>query len=194
MAGNSTYITDIGYEINGTHPFFYLNISGSTVNVYDGFQYQLGNYTAPLVINDTYPVGVYTYTRTLTGANGAANLPVTVTLTVSEPFVWSINNVVVTGTPNIPLAFGDSTVGAGSSITATATLNVQDIGTTAINGWTPGTFVYPTNGTLWSLSVSHTTVAANGGTATLTFTLNGTAISGAGSIDLSNVSCTLTPN
>ena len=106
MGGNATYVTDIGNEINGSLPFFFLNISGTTVNIYDGFQDQLGNHTAPLVINDNYPVGTYTYTGSLTGANGASNLPVTVTLTVAEPVVWEIGGNIVMGgsTPVTTLA------------------------------------------------------------------------------------------
>jgi hypothetical protein len=193
MGGNSTYVTDIGNEINGTVPFFFLNISGTTVNVYDGFQAQLSNTTAPLVINDNYPVGTYTYTGTLTGANGAANLPVTVTLTVAEPTVWEISGNIVTGLPIVVLAFNSPTVAAGAPVSATATLDVVDVGTTAITGWNLTDVVCPSSGTGWSLVVSQTPVAASGGTATLTFTLAGTAPAGASSIDLSGVTCTLTP-
>ena len=50
-------LTRITSEINGTAPFFFLNISGSTVSIYDGFQRGLNSSsTAPLVINDNYPV------------------------------------------------------------------------------------------------------------------------------------------
>lgn len=193
MGGNSTYQTAIDAEINGTKPFFFLNISGSTVNVYDGFQDQLGNHTAPLVINDNYPVGTYTYTGTLAGANGATSLPVTVTLTVYEPVVWEIGNNIVTGLPSVTLAFNSPTVVAGGAINVTATLGVTDVGSTSINSWNLTDVVYPSTGTGWNLSVSQTSVAANGGTATLTFTLTGTAPSNAASIDLSGVTCTLTP-
>ena len=77
-----TQLLDIIDEINGNKPFFYLNVSGSTFNVYDGFQYQLGNTTSSLVITGGYPTGSYNYTGTLTGTNGANNLNVTITLKV----------------------------------------------------------------------------------------------------------------
>ncbi|HUC78968.1 MAG TPA: hypothetical protein VMQ58_01875 [Candidatus Saccharimonadales bacterium] len=195
MGGNSTYVTDIGNEINGTLPFFFLNISGSTVNIYDGFQDQLGNHTAPLVINDTYPVGVYTYTGTLTGANGATNLPVTVTLTVVEPAVWEIGTTIVTGNPTVTLAFGSPTVAAGAPISVTATLSVTNIGSATITGWNLTNVVYPSTGTGWNLTVVPTASSiATGATTTLTFTLTGTAPSGSASINLNGVSCTLTPS
>ena len=193
MGGNTTYVTDITNEINGTLPFFFLNISGSNVNVYDGFQAQLGNATAPLVINDNYPTGTYIYTGILVGANGAANLPVTVTLTVAEPAVWEIGTSIVTGNLSVALAFNSPTVAAGGSISVTATLSVTDIGSTAITGWSLPSISYPSTGTGWNLSVSQTPVTANGGTATLTFTLTGTAPSNSASINLNGVTCTLTP-
>jgi hypothetical protein len=194
MGGNSTYVTDITNEINGSVPFFFLNISGTTVNVYDGFQTQLGNATAPLVINDNYPVGTYTYTGTLTGANSAANLPVTVTLSVVEPTVWEIGTTIVTGSPSVVLSFSSPTVAANSPISVTATLNVTDIGTTSITGWNLGGIVYPSTGTGWSLVVvpTNTTITTEQSTV-LTFTLTGTAPSTQASINLSSVTCTLTP-
>ena len=76
------YLTDIIDEIYGNKPFFFLNVSGSTFNVYDGFQAQLGNTTDPLVISGGYPASGYVYTGTLTGTNGASNLSVSITLTV----------------------------------------------------------------------------------------------------------------
>ena len=196
MGGNATYVTDIGNEINGTLPFFFLNISGSTVNIYDGFQDQLGIHNAPLVINDTYPVGVYTYTGTLTGANGATNLPVTVTLTVVEPAVWEIGSTIVTGNPTVTLAFpASTTVGAGGAISVTATLNVTNIGSATITGWVLGNVVTPTTGSGWTLTVVPTvTPLTTGNSTVLTFTLAGTAPSGSASINLNGVSCTLTPS
>ena len=194
MGGNATYVTYIGNEINGSLPFFFLNISGTTVNVYDGFQYQLGSLTAPLVINDNYPVGTYTYTGTLTGANGASPLPVTVTLIVAEPTVWEIGGNIVTGNPTVQLTFNSPTVAAGAPINVTATLGVIDIGSTAISGWNLTNLVYPSSGTGWNLVVVPTTnPLTTGNTTTLTFTLTGTAPANAASIDLSGVSCTLTP-
>lgn len=195
MGGNATYVTYITNEINGTLPFFFLNISGSNVNIYDGFQAQLGNATAPLVINDNYPTGTYTYTGTLTGANGAANLPVTVTLTVAEPTVWEIGTSIVTGNPSVTLAFNSPTVAAGGAISVTATLNVTDIGSTSIASWSLSNVVYPSTGTGWNLAVVPTvSPLTTGNSTTLTFTLTGTAPSGSASINLNGVSCTLTPN
>ena len=195
MAGNSTYIADIGNEINGSLPFFYLSIEGTSVNVYDGFETQLGNPTAPLVIGDNYPVGTYTYTGTLTGANFASNLPITINLTVSDQFSWSINgNVVTTGSPVITVTFVTPSVaiGADSSFTAVGTLNVKNLGATAIGGWTLGSITYPANITSPNLVVSNTSVAS-GGTATLTFTLTGTS-QNTSPINFSGVTFTLTPH
>jgi len=196
MGGNVTYQTDIDAEINGAKPFFFLSISGSTVNVYDGFQDQLGNHTAPLVINDNYPVGTYTYTGLLTGANGASNLPIIVTLTVNEPVVWEIGDNIVTGLPSINLNFpASTTVAANAPISVTATLNVTNIGSTSINGWNLTDIVYPPTGTGWNLAVVPTaSPLTTGNSTTLTFTLTGTAPSSSASINLSGVTCTLTPN
>ena len=195
MGGNSSYLTQITAEINGTAPFFFLNISGSTVSIYDGFQRGLNPTSiAPLVINDNYPVGTYTYTGTLTGANSAANLPVTVTLSVVEPTVWEIGTTIVTGSPSVALSFSSPTVAANSPISVTATLNVTDIGTTSITGWNLGGIVYPSTGTGWSLVVVPTNATITTGQSTvLTFTLTGTAPSTQASINLSSVTCTLTP-
>lgn len=76
------YLTDIIDEIYGNKPFFILSVSGSTFNVYDGFQTQLGNATKPLVISGGYPASAYVYTGVLTGTNGASNLSITITLTI----------------------------------------------------------------------------------------------------------------
>jgi hypothetical protein len=196
MAGNSTYITDIGYEINGTQPFFYLNISGTAATISDGFQNQLNstNFTSPLVINDTYPQGTYTYTGTLNSSDGAPALTVTITLIVSETFTWTINgNTVTTGTTTATVNFAtpSDAIGANSSFTAIGTLAVTNTGSTAISGWTLGSPVYPSNITSPNLTVSQTPVSVNGGTATLTFTLTGTAQST--TINFSGVTFTLTP-
>jgi hypothetical protein len=190
---NLTYITN---EINGSKPFFFLNISGTGVNIYDGFQDQLGNHTAPLVINDDYPVGTYTYTGTLTSVSGAlpTTLPITITLQVTDPIAWSINNVVVTGSPVVTVAFTSPTVAAGGAVSATGSLGVKDVGSTAIGGWTLGSLTPPSAGSGWNIAVSTSPVAAGGGTATLTFTLSGTAPAVAGTIDFSTVAFTLTPH
>ena len=204
MVGNSTYIADIGNEINGSKPFFFLNISGTAATISDGFQNQLNstNFTSPLVINDTYPQGTYTYTGTLNSSDGAPALTVTITLIVSETFTWTINgNTVTTGTTTATVNFATPSVaiGANSSFTAIGTLAVTNTGSTAISGWTLGSPdpsnitcpVYPSNITSPNLTVSQTPVSVNGGTATLTFTLTGTAQST--TINFSGVTFTLTP-
>jgi len=195
MGGNPTYVTDITNEINGTLPFFFLNISGSNVNVFDGFQDQLGIHNAPLVINDNYPTGTYTYTGILTGANGAANLPVTVTLTVAEPAVWKIGSTIVTVSPptTIQLNFTPITVASGGAVSTTATLTVTDVGTTNITGWALNVITYPTGLSNPNLTVSQTPVLGNGNSAQLTFTLTGTATGGTSSVNLNGITCTLTP-
>ena len=94
-------------------------------------------------------------------------------------------------TPVTTLAFPATIVGSGGAVNITASLGVTDVGSTAISGWTLTNLTYPLTGTGWSLAVSQTPVIAGGGLATLTFTLTGTA--GSSSIDLSGVTCTLTP-
>jgi len=80
---SSEYITQIGLEINGTSPFFYLNAAGGIYTLVDGFKQALGISPATLTIDDDYPVGTYIYTGTLTGINGKT-LSVTVTLVVTR--------------------------------------------------------------------------------------------------------------
>ena len=191
--------TQIVKEINGTSPFFYLKYDGTNFSLVDAFKQYLGSsYTPyPLTVDDDYPVGTYAYTGTINAVNGTSQT-VTVTLIVTEPTAWSISGTgLITGTsPTVTLAFSSVSVAVGGTISTTATLNVTDIGTTNIAGWTLGSVNYPSNltiGTGQGLTVSPTTVAGNGGTATLTFTLTGTAPANAASIDLSGVSCTLTP-
>ena len=191
--------TQIDAEINGTVPFFYLKYDGTNFSLVDAFKQYLGSsYTPyPLTVDDDYPVGTYAYTGTINAVNGTSQT-VTVTLIVTEPTAWSISGTgLITGTsPTVTLAFSSVSVAVGGTISTTATLNVTDIGTTNIAGWTLGSVNYPSNltiGTGQGLTVSPTTVAGNGGTATLTFTLTGTAPANAASIDLSGVSCTLTP-
>jgi hypothetical protein len=58
-------ITQIDNEINGTVPFFFLKVSGSTFSLVDGFQRGLNSVDAPLLIDGTYPTGTYTYTGTI---------------------------------------------------------------------------------------------------------------------------------
>jgi len=67
-----TYLDQITKEIKGTAPFFYLKASGGTYNLTDGFKYALGDTSAPLVMDDDYPVGTYCYQGTIKGTNGAS--------------------------------------------------------------------------------------------------------------------------
>lgn len=191
--------TQIDKEINGTSPFFYLKYDGTNFSLVDAFKQYLGATYAPypLTVDDDYPVGTYSYTGTINAVDGTSQT-VTVTLIVTEPTAWSISGTgLITGTsPTVTLAFSSVSVAVGGTVSTTATLNVVDIGTTNIAGWTLGSVNYPSNltiGTGQGLTVSPTTVAGNGGTATLTFTLTGTAPSNATTIDLSGVTCTLTP-
>ena len=191
--------TQIVKEINGTSPFFYLKYDGTNFSLVDAFKQYLGSSYAPypLTVDDDYPVGTYAYTGTINAVNGTSQT-VTVTLIVTEPTAWSISGTgLITGTsPTVTLAFSSVSVAVGGTISTTATLNVTDIGTTNIAGWTLGSVNYPSNltiGTGQGLTVSQTPVIAGGGLATLTFTLTGTAPANAASIDLSGVTCTLTP-
>jgi len=187
--------TQIDSEINGTTPFFYLKYDGTNFSLVDAFKQFLGATYAPypLTVDDDYPVGTYAYTGTITAVDGTSQT-VTVTLIVTEPTVWEIGSSIVTGSPSIALNFTPISVATGGAISTTATLNITDVGTTNITGWTLGTVSgYPAGLSSPMLVVSQTPVAGNGGTATLTFTLTGTAPSGAGSLDLSGISCTLTP-
>jgi len=75
------YLDQINAEINGTAPFFYLDLSNSML--VDGFSYALFNQTkTDLKIDDDYPVNNYFYIGTLVGTNGAT-LNVNITLKVS---------------------------------------------------------------------------------------------------------------
>jgi hypothetical protein len=73
--------TQIGNEIIGTSPFFYLTSDGAgNYALIDGFQYALGLGSKSLVIDDNYPAGTYTYTGTVSGQT------VTVILNVTKPY------------------------------------------------------------------------------------------------------------
>jgi len=187
--------TQIDSEINGTTPFFYLKYDGTNFSLVDAFKQFLGVSYAPypLTVDDDYPVGTYAYTGTINAVDGTSQT-VTVTLIVTEPTVWKIGTSIVTGSSSITLTFAPTSVATGGAVSTTATLNLTDVGQTAITGWALGTVSgYPTGLTAPNLVVTQTPVGANGGTATLTFTLTGTAPSSAGSLDLSNITCTLTP-
>lgn len=75
----SNYLDQIKLEIDGTAPFFYFVSDGSSgYSLADGFQWGLGQQNKPLVIDDNYPAGVYTFMGAVNGN------PVTVTLTVTK--------------------------------------------------------------------------------------------------------------
>ncbi len=72
-------LTQITSEINGASPFFYLKAAGGVYSLVDGFQYALTSTDQPLVINDNYPLGSYTY-------SGMVNAQaIVVTLNVVNP-------------------------------------------------------------------------------------------------------------
>ncbi len=83
------YVTQIDSEIAGSAPFFYFVSDGSgNYSLADGFQWGLGNHNQPLVIDDNYPAGTYTYAGTVGGNS------VTVTLTVTKaPATVSVTGV-----------------------------------------------------------------------------------------------------
>jgi hypothetical protein len=72
------YLTQIGLEINGASPFFYLSVTSGSFTLVDGFMYAIGGVSVPLTIDNDYPAGSYVYTGTL------GTLPVTVTLKVTR--------------------------------------------------------------------------------------------------------------
>ena len=78
---DSSWYTQINSEIAGTAPFFYFVSDGNgNYKLADGFQYGLSNGSiAPLVIDDSYPTGTYTFTGNVNGK------PVTVKLIVLTP-------------------------------------------------------------------------------------------------------------
>ncbi len=83
---NPTYVAyanQINSEIAGAAPFFsFVSDGSSTYSLADGFQKGLGNpINQPLVIDDNYPAGTYTFTGTIAGN------AVTVMLTVTKPVV-----------------------------------------------------------------------------------------------------------
>jgi hypothetical protein len=79
----SNYNTQIASEIAGTAPFFnFVSDGAGNYSLADGFTYGVSGGTvknAPLVIDDNYPAGTYTFTGTIGGVSK------TVTLTVTKP-------------------------------------------------------------------------------------------------------------
>jgi len=78
--GPGDYLTQIYAEIDGYSDvpgndaaFFYLDYDGANYSLIDGFTWALSHHLqkSPLVIDNDYPVGRYTYVGTLTGENGA---------------------------------------------------------------------------------------------------------------------------
>jgi hypothetical protein len=84
---DSSWYTQINQEITGGLPFFYLkydSVVGYTL--VDGFQYGLssGTVVAPLVIDDNYPAGTYTFwSDEVTGVNGDKQ-EISITLNVTH--------------------------------------------------------------------------------------------------------------
>ncbi len=84
------YLTQIDSEIAGTSPFFYFTSDGNGVySLTDGFHSALKLGTAPLMIDDDYPVGTYIYTGVINGQEETVTLTVsrvpTLTVTASSP-------------------------------------------------------------------------------------------------------------
>jgi hypothetical protein len=94
-----SYITQINSEISGSAPFFYFVSDGNgTYNLADGFTYGLSGETvnnAPLVIDDNYPAGTYTFTGTINGQFE------TVSLTVTKP---SLTSATITSNNGLSIA------------------------------------------------------------------------------------------
>jgi hypothetical protein len=77
-----SWYPQINSEIAGTAPFFYFVSDGhGAYSLADGFQWGLGAHNQPLVIDDSYPAGIYTFTGNVNGS------PVTVTLTVTRSII-----------------------------------------------------------------------------------------------------------
>jgi hypothetical protein len=83
-------------------------------------------------------------------------------------------------------------VAPNGSITATATINITNTGNQVMNGAMISDLAYPLVGTGWNLTVSVPTIAS-GNSGVATFTLVGTAPSVDAIINLSSVTCKITP-
>jgi hypothetical protein len=101
----------IGSEIEGTSPYFYLVSDGSgNYGLIDGLQKALGNSSAPLLIDDDYPLGTYTY-------NGTVELEAkAIALTVAgdrvAPTIDAVSPIVA-----------EATSAAGADVTITAPMS-----------------------------------------------------------------------
>lgn len=78
----TNYLTQINAEIAGNAPFFYFVSDGhGHYNLVDGFQTGLGNpVNQPLVIDDTYPTGIYHFSGMINGQTENVHLTVVPTL------------------------------------------------------------------------------------------------------------------
>ena len=65
------YLSQIGSEISGAAPFFFLKAADGVYTLVDGFTRGLGGGDASLRIDDDYPASAYQYAGTLIGSNGA---------------------------------------------------------------------------------------------------------------------------
>jgi hypothetical protein len=78
--------TQIGLQISGSSPFFFLKSADGVYTLVDNFKKTALGYTdeqAVVTVDDDYPVGTYVYSGTVTGTNGATQ-SVIVTLIVTR--------------------------------------------------------------------------------------------------------------
>jgi len=66
--------------ISGNAPMFYINYDGGDYQLIDGLVYQTGGGLTPLRVSGDYPEWLYTFTGTVTAANGCTSSPLTVTM------------------------------------------------------------------------------------------------------------------
>jgi len=181
--------------MNGSTP---LAASGTSVSI------PTGNTSLHVSFVDvTPPLGSYTLTAVYDGdSNYAGSTSTVVNETVLPQYAYTLSSSTV--------VFGNSTAVVGSTINITsAPITVTNTGYTPITGYTVTGITSPTGLTSNSLTVTGsstllsnssgigagTSVAGNGGTETITFTLNATVEAGEANqtINLSGLSFTLTP-
>lgn len=190
-------LTQLEAEAAGSSAFFYVYYDGTNYTLVDGFQYHFGNTTAPLVINDDYPVGTYTYNGTLTG-NNTATQAVLVSLKVIRLNDYTLSNTTV--------AFGfqnPASVAPGGSFTMQNNdILVTNIGVNDIHGYTISNINnVPAGLTGLAITATGSQTDTNGPALTtgnaenLYFVLQATVDSNVtSSINLSGLTFTLTPN
>ena len=188
----SDMITQIDNEIAGNAPFFYLKYDGTTYSLLDGFKVARSIPNTAVTVDDDYPVGTYVYGGTLTGtaATGNATLPITVTLVISQYSFTVVSPVAFTSSP--------TSITVGGSFTLTGTTTVHNSGSVAINGYSVSNFAFtaPSGSVAMTIqggAVTGTTPLAAGADGTVTFTINCTAGSAVGTINLTGLTFALTP-